>query len=109
MEKAYIYIIGNSKNYIKVGVSKHPKKRLTQLQTANADKLSLLFTEEFVCTRAHLLNIEKAIHQHIKQIATHCEGEWFYIDEFKLDSVKNTIIFYRIRYEDDALAFVKYK
>lgn len=107
MEKDYIYIIGNEKGYIKVGVSKHPEKRIKQLQTGNAQKLTLLFTEEFECSRKHLLHIENAIHKQLKQMAKHCEGEWFEIDEFKMDSIKNTLTFYRIRYENDLNAFDK--
>ena len=44
----YIYIITNELGYIKVGVSKHPEKRVKQLQTGNEHTLSLLFTEEFI-------------------------------------------------------------
>lgn len=105
--KDYIYIIGNDKGYIKVGVSNNPKRRVKQLQTGNAQKLTLIFTEEFECERHHLLNIEKAIHKQLKQMAEHCEGEWFYIDQIKMDSIKNTLTFYRIRYEDDLTAFNK--
>ena len=43
----YMYIISNDKGYIKVGISKNPKRRLKQLQTGNQNKLTLLFTEEF--------------------------------------------------------------
>ena len=104
----YIYIIGNDKGYIKVGVSKHPDKRLRQLQTGNEHKLTLLFTEEFECTRKHLLCIEKAVHKSLRNMSIKCIGEWFYIDDFKMDFIKNTLTFYRIRYENDLTAFNKH-
>lgn len=103
----YIYIIGNDQGYIKCGVSKNPKRRVKQLQTGNEHKLTLLFAEEFNCTRTHLLKIEKDLHKTLRQMSTKCEGEWFYLDKYKMDSIKNTIIFYRIRYEEDTLAFYK--
>lgn len=99
----YIYIISNDQGYIKVGVSKHPEKRVKQLQTGNEHKLTLLFTEEFKCERKHLLHIETEIHKQLRRISTKCVGEWFYLDENKMDSIKNTIIFYRIRYEDNPI------
>ena len=62
----YMYIISNDKGYIKVGISKNPKRRLKQLQTGNQNKLTLLFTEEFECERDHLLKIEKLVHKDLK-------------------------------------------
>ena len=105
--KDYIYIISNDQGFIKVGVSKHPEKRVKQLQTGNENKLTLIFTEEFECARNHLLHIEKSIHSNLKRIATKKIGEWFFVEDSKLESVKNTITYYRIRYEDDTSAFVK--
>lgn len=97
----YIYIISNDQGFVKVGVSKDPKRRLKQLQTGNEHKLELLFTEEFECSRKHILRVEKLIHKELKRITTKMIGEWFKIDEDKLTSIKNTIIYHRIRYEDD--------
>lgn len=107
MKKDYLYIIGNDKGFIKVGVSKNPERRVKQLQTGNEHKLSLLFTEEFECDRKHLLHIEKEVHKTLRHMSTKCIGEWFEIDKYKMDSIKNTLTFYRIRYEDDKLAFEK--
>lgn len=67
-EYAYVYIIADNNNYIKIGISKNPKRRIKQLQTAYPTKLNILFTEEFYCTRNHLLKIEKLIHQNVKHI-----------------------------------------
>ncbi|MBO4622301.1 MAG: GIY-YIG nuclease family protein [Bacilli bacterium] len=103
----YIYIISNDLGYIKVGVSNNPERRVKQLQTGNEHKLTLLFKEEFNCTRKHLLSIEKDLHKQLRSMSTRCVGEWFFLDKYKMDSIKNTIIFYRIRYEDDTLAFRK--
>jgi predicted GIY-YIG superfamily endonuclease len=97
----YIYIISNDQGYIKVGVSKHPEKRLKQLQTGNEHKLELIFTEEFNCSRKHILHIEKLLHKELKKLTTKMIGEWFKIDENKLTSIKNIITYHRIRYEDD--------
>lgn len=105
MKKDYLYIIGNDKGYIKVGVSNNPERRVKQLQTGNEHKLTLLFTEEFECDRKHLLHIEKAVHKALRGMSTKCIGEWFCIDENKMDSIKNTLTYYRIRYEDDISAF----
>ena len=103
--KDYIYIIGNDQGFIKVGVSKHPNKRLKQIQTGNEHKLTLLFTEEFECKRLQLLRIESAIHKELKKVSTKCTGEWFSVDTENISKIKNIITFYRIRYEDDLTAF----
>lgn len=99
--KDYIYIISNELGYIKVGVSKHPNKRVSQLQTGNEHTLTLLFTEEFECTRKHLLKVEKLLHRELSRMTESAKGEWFKISDDQLQSIKNTIIFHRIRYEDD--------
>lgn len=101
MTHDYIYIISNDQGYIKVGVSKHPEKRLKQLQTGNEHQLTLLFTEEFECSRKQVLHIEKLIHKELRRLTTKMIGEWFKLDTDKLTSIKNTITYHRIRYEDD--------
>ena len=103
--KDYIYIISNDLGYIKVGVSNNPERRVKQLQTGNEHKLTLLFTEEFDCTRHHLLHIEKELHKQLRQMTTKTIGEWFFIDDKSIDTIKNTVIYYRIRYENDTLFF----
>jgi len=104
----YIYIISNDLGYIKVGISKYPKKRLKQLQTGNQNILSLLFTEEFECKRSHLLKIERELHRNLRCMTKSAKGEWFLITEDQLKSIKNTIIWHRIRYESDPMAFNPY-
>lgn len=105
--KDYIYIIGNDQGYIKIGVSNNVKRRLRQIQTGNEHKLTLLFTEEFECTRKHLLHIEREIHRNLHKLATKCIGEWFCVEEDNIDAVKRLITYYRIRYEDNLFAFEK--
>lgn len=57
--------------YYKIGVSKHPKKRVKQLQTGNSSELKLI--ESYQSEFAHM--VEKALQRryaHMKK-----EGEWF--------------------------------
>jgi predicted GIY-YIG superfamily endonuclease len=91
----YIYVIA-SKNEgpSKIGLSKNPKRRLQQLQTAHPEKLFLYHQEEFETSRARL--IEECIHRTIRHKRS--SGEWFNIG---VDEAKNEIVFAKIRYEDD--------
>lgn len=101
MKKDYIYVIMNDLGYIKIGVSKHPDKRVKQLQTGNQSKLYLLFTEEFNCDRNHLLDIENYIHKNCSFLCKRTKGEWFNIQEDNIDKLCKFITYCRIRYEDD--------
>ena len=105
----YIYMIANSEGYFKVGISKHPEKRLRQLQTGNQNNLKLIFTEEFECNRNKLLKIEALIHKEISSFSKHMKGEWFKIDEKDVERTKNIIQFARIRYDSDPFAFKYFK
>lgn len=100
---SYIYIISDNNGYIKVGISKHPEKRLKQLQTGHPNILTLLFTEEFECKRKHLLKIEKLIHRKIYSIAKHMKGEWFAVSEDQIDKIKHIITWHRIEYDADPI------
>lgn len=104
----YVYMIADESNYIKVGISKDPEKRLKSLQTGHPNKLHLLFIEEFECKRNHLLKIEKLIHRDLRLKNFKKRGEWFYIPEDKIEEVKSVIRYNRIRYEGDELYF-KYR
>lgn len=68
----YIYLIQSQEDgYYKIGVSKHPKKRVKQLQTGNSSELKLV--ESYQSEHAH--KVEKALqrrYSHMKK-----EGEWF--------------------------------
>ena len=68
----YIYLIQSLENsYYKIGVSKHPKKRLSELQTGNSSPLKLV--ETYQTDFAH--QIEKALQRRYSHL--HKEGEWF--------------------------------
>lgn len=68
----YIYLIQSLENsYYKIGVSKHPNKRIKELQTGNSSGLKLV--ETYQSEFAH--KIEKSLqnrYAHLKK-----EGEWF--------------------------------
>lgn len=68
----YIYLIQSLENsYYKIGVSKHPNKRIKELQTGNSSELKLI--ETYQSEFAH--KIEKSLqnrYAHLKK-----EGEWF--------------------------------
>ena len=68
----YIYLIQSLENsYYKIGVSKHPKKRLKQLQTGNSSELKLV--EIYQSEIAH--KIEKTLQRRYSHLRK--EGEWF--------------------------------
>jgi len=68
----YIYLIQSQEDgYYKIGVSKHPKKRVKQLQTGNSSELKLV--ESFHTEHAH--KIERALQRRYSYLKK--EGEWF--------------------------------
>ena len=68
----YVYLIQSLEDgYYKIGVSKHPKKRVTQLQTGNSSKLKLI--ESYQTEYAH--KIESALQSRYSYLKK--EGEWF--------------------------------
>ena len=72
MEKKYVYlIIAEEFGYYKIGISKHPQKRVCQLNTGNSSKLKLInsYKTEFAS------KIESALH--MKYSYLNKEGEWF--------------------------------
>lgn len=101
----YVYIISDNEGYVKVGISKHPEKRLKQCQTGSPKQLEIIFTEEFECDRPHLLKIEKEIHRDLRQFTKQAKGEWFKISEEQLQQIKDTIVINRINYDANPLAF----
>jgi len=68
----HLYIIQSSNNgCFKIGRSKHPEKRLKQLQTGSPYKLKLVLV---------LLNEgkqEKSLHMRFPKSEITCKGEWF--------------------------------
>ena len=100
----YVYIIADQNNYIKVGISKNPDRRLKQLQTGHPTKLRLISAELFECSRNHLLKIEALIHTKISQKYKHAHGEWFEATPEQIEDIKHIIGWHRIRYEQDTIS-----
>jgi hypothetical protein len=68
----YIYLIQSLENgYYKIGISKHPTKRIQQLQTGNASPLKLIDTY----LTEHAIKIECALQRRYSHFRK--EGEWF--------------------------------
>jgi hypothetical protein len=72
--KTYVYFIGNkSKTGIKIGFSKHPMKRLKQLQTSNPDELEILYLLE------GSKDTEQYFHRYFSDVYN-IKNEWFDYD-----------------------------
>jgi len=109
-EKAYVYIICDEEGYVKVGITKNKvESRLKQLQTGHASRLSIYYYEEFECSRNHLLKVEGLIHKELGSKYSRVMGEWFRLSSVgnveELEDIKSTVIWNRIRYEQDDLYF----
>ena len=78
----YIYLIQSLEDgHYKIGVSKHPARRLLALQTGNSSKLKLIesYESEFA------YSIEKSLQRRYSYLKK--EGEWFYM------SINNEVSF----------------
>jgi len=93
----YIYLIQSLENsYYKIGVSKHPKKRLSELQTGNSSPLKLV--ETYQTEFAH--QIERALQRRYSHLRK--EGEWFDM------SISNEVSFIEeCRKIEENIAFLK--
>ena len=103
MKKVYL-IKSESSNY-KIGTSKHPEKRLVQLQTGNQEKLELINSFE---TNYPTL-VETTLHNkfsHLKE-----NGEWFTISLEEevgfIESCEKIEANFMVLSEDDNLFFKK--
>jgi predicted GIY-YIG superfamily endonuclease len=68
----YIYLIQSLENgYYKIGVSKHPQKRINELNTGNPSPTKLIDTYE----TEHANQIERALQRRYSHL--HKNGEWF--------------------------------
>jgi hypothetical protein len=68
----YVYLIQSLENsYYKIGVSKHPAKRIKELQTGNSSELKLVDT--YPTEFAH--QIERTLQRRYSHLNK--EGEWF--------------------------------
>ncbi len=68
----YVYLIQSLEDsYYKIGISKHPKKRVKELQTGNSSELRLvdMYQSEYAN------KIEKALQRRYSHLRK--EGEWF--------------------------------
>lgn len=68
----YVYLIQSLEDSsYKIGVSKHPKKRLKQLQTGNSAELKLVESYQ----SEHANRIEKSLQRRYSYLKK--QGEWF--------------------------------
>jgi len=68
----YVYLIQSLEDgYYKIGVSKHPNRRLSALQTGNSSELKLVESYE----SEHANSIEKSLQRRYSYLKK--EGEWF--------------------------------
>jgi hypothetical protein len=69
MSESFVYAITDG-SYLKVGVARHPHKRLKELSTGNASRLRLIgfFSGGF--------KLEKEIHNKFNKVRTN--GEWMH-------------------------------
>lgn len=90
-----IYLISSDNGYVKIGIAENPEKRLKQLQTGNANKLTLEYIAEPEYNKPLL--IEKMIHKNLKSHKK--QGEWF---DISVETAKLEIIFALCRYDGES-------
>jgi hypothetical protein len=74
MDTNFLYVIGpENTGPVKIGFSKHPEKRVKELQTGSSEKYVLHHKVEFEDKKAKLL--EALIHKMISY--NRVKGEWF--------------------------------
>lgn len=83
----YLYIIGSETGPKKVGITNNLTTRLRQIQTGNADRLSVLKSWE-LGEAAPL--VEKAVHSRLARYRQ--AGEWFDADQSLIESAIEEII-----------------
>lgn len=94
----WIYVIGEENCTIsKIGISKHPEKRLKQLQTGHPEELFIHFNIEVPDDRCRLY--EQIIHKEnsLKRIRGK-KSEWFNLDA---KCAEDMVQFVLIRYGDE--------
>ena len=74
----YVYIIMDTgyKNRCKIGITKNPKQRLSNLQTGNSNKLEIIFVLK-VDPSIKSSAVESEIHKYFKEKNLWVHGEWF--------------------------------
>ena len=80
-KEKYIYIIRDleKKNVYKIGISNEPQKRIKNLQTGNSNKIKIIF-ELKVFKNINSRQVEKVIHEYLKEKNMWVFGEWFKIN-----------------------------
>ena len=86
IDKCYVYFFperDKRENAIKIGYSKHPLKRLKQLQTGHPTKIGSEGWYEFESEK-HAAEFEANLHKLFKKDRIRSNGEWFiYSDEIR--------------------------
>lgn len=90
-----IYLISSKNGYVKIGIAKNPEKRLKQLQTGNAEILTIEYIVDVMVNTAKL--VESMIHHNLKDYKK--SGEWF---DVSINRAKSEIDFAIIRYDNDS-------
>lgn len=68
----FVYLLKNTSNdEYKIGISKHPQQRLSEVQTGNASKIEIIDTFE----TEYAYKIETSLHNKYGYVRK--EGEWF--------------------------------
>lgn len=68
------FIQAKNTGMIKIGRSKHPERRLKQLQTGNSDQLKLIAVFKGMGWR------ESYLHDYLRKWKVRSNGEWFHHD-----------------------------
>jgi hypothetical protein len=91
----YVYVISAGDNRHKVGISKNPQGRLSELQTGHFETLRLVHTQAAPDPRA----VEQDVHTHLSR--WRIRGEWFNCPE----NVAVGMVRSRIEGEEEDLCF----
>jgi hypothetical protein len=83
--QAFVYLIQGENNRCKIGVSKDPKRRLSELKRASSEDHKMLFFY-FV---DNPYAIEKSLHESFSSMRTH--SEWFELNDEDISNIKTTL------------------
>lgn len=75
-------------NIVKIGISKHPLKRVKQLQTGTSDRLYLYKWFDVVNPK----KLEKYVHKLLWKHRIHPLGEWFKLSKELIDFIEFEVI-----------------
>lgn len=80
MDKRYVYLLKTPENIYKIGVATNVEKRIKQLQTGCADKITLV--DKFLSK--YPFKIESTLHRRYE--CDKIKGEWYYLSN---ESINN--------------------